>query len=139
GIGRPSTYATIINKITSEKRGYIEVKERRFFATEIGKKVTDLLVEHFPNVMDLKFTSHFEEELDQIETRQAQYKAVLDEFWGPFSRALAEAQAKMPTHRGVETGEKCPKCGRPLVQNFSKKTGRTFVGCSGFRDKESPC
>jgi DNA topoisomerase-1 len=139
GIGRPSTYATIINKITSEKRGYIEVKERRFFATEIGKKVTDLLVEHFPNVMDLKFTSHFEEELDQIETKQTQYKEVLDEFWGPFSKALADAQAKMPTHRGVETGEMCPKCGRPLVQNFSKKTKRTFVGCSGFREKENPC
>jgi DNA topoisomerase-1 len=139
GIGRPSTYATIINKITSEKRGYIEVKERRFHATEIGKKVTDLLIQHFPNVMDLKFTSHFEEELDQIETRQAQYKQVLDEFWGPFSRALADAQATMPTHRGVETGEMCPKCGRPLVQNYSKKTKRTFVGCSGFRDKEAPC
>ena len=72
GIGRPSTYATIIDKITSTERGYIEVKDRRFFATEIGKDVTDLLVEHFPKVMDLKFTSHMEEELDQIETKQTQ-------------------------------------------------------------------
>ena len=78
GIGRPSTYASIIHKITSEERRYIEVKERRFHATEIGKAVTDLLVEHFPRVMDLKFTSHMEEELDQIEDRKAEYRQVLD-------------------------------------------------------------
>src|SRR5205085_2518866 len=64
GIGRPSTYASIIHKITSDKRRYIEVKDRRFFATETGKRVTDLLVEHFPQVMDMKFTSQMEEELD---------------------------------------------------------------------------
>jgi DNA topoisomerase-1 len=134
GIGRPSTYATILSKITSEERGYIEVKEGRFYATEIGKLVTDLLVEHFPRVMDLKFTSHFEEELDQIETRQAQYRDVLDEFWGPFSAALKAAEEKMPSKRGVETGEMCPRCGRPLVLNYSKKTGREFIGCSGFKE-----
>jgi len=139
GIGRPSTYASILGKITSEERGYIIVKERRFYATELGKIVTDLLVLHFANVMDLKFTSHFEEELDQIETRQCRYVDVLNEFWGPFSQALDKAQAEMPSQRGVETGEKCPKCGRPLVKNYSKKTGREFVGCSGFRDKDNPC
>ena len=68
GIGRPSTYATIISTI--QERGYVELKERRFYATEIGMMVTDLLVEHFPKVMDLKFTSHMEEELDEIETKQ---------------------------------------------------------------------
>ena len=68
GIGRPSTYASIIETI--QDRGYVEQESRRFFATEIGKVVTDLLVDHFPQVMDLKFTSHFEEELDEIETRQ---------------------------------------------------------------------
>jgi DNA topoisomerase-1 len=134
GIGRPSTYATIISKITSEQRGYIEVRERRFYATEIGKVVTDLLVEHFPKIMDLKFTSHFEEELDQIETRQYEYHQVLNEFWGPFSAALKIADEKMPAKRGRETGEQCPKCGRPLVINYSKKTGREFVGCSGFKE-----
>ncbi len=139
GIGRPSTYASIIGKITSEERGYIEVKERRFFATELGKIVTDLLVQHFPNVMDLKFTSHFEEELDEIETRKCQYVDVLNEFWGPFSQALDKAQAEMPSHRGLDTGELCPKCNRPLHKSFSKKTGRWFVGCSGFRDKDNPC
>jgi DNA topoisomerase-1 len=134
GIGRPSTYATIISKITSEERGYIEVRERRFYATTIGKVVTDLLVEHFPNVMNLKFTSHFEEELDEIETRKCQYVDVLNEFWGPFSEALRKAREKMPSKRGEETGEMCPKCGRPLVRNYSKKTRREFIGCSGFRE-----
>jgi DNA topoisomerase-1 len=139
GIGRPSTYAPIIGKITSDKRGYIEVKDRRFYATEIGKVVTDLLVAHFPNIMDLKFTSHFEEELDDIETAKCHYADVLNEFWGPFSKALETAEEKMPSKRGAETGEKCPKCGRPLIVNYSKKTRREFVGCSGFRDKENPC
>jgi DNA topoisomerase-1 len=139
GIGRPSTYAPIIGKITSDKRGYIEVKDRRFYATEIGKVVTDLLVAHFPNIMDLKFTSHFEEELDEIETAKCHYADVLNEFWGPFSKALETAEEKMPSKRGVETGEMCPKCGRPLVVNYSKKTRREFVGCSGFSDKENPC
>jgi DNA topoisomerase-1 len=139
GIGRPSTYVPIISKITSPERGYIEVRGRAFYATTIGKTVTDLLVEHFPNVMNLKFTSHFEEELDEIETGKYHYREVLEEFWGPFSTALAEAEARMPATRGVETGEMCPKCGRPLVKNFSKKLGREFIGCSGFRDKEAPC
>jgi DNA topoisomerase-1 len=138
GIGRPSTYASIIDKITGD-RGYIEVKERRFFATELGKVVTDLLVQHFPNVMDLKFTSHFEEELDDIETRKCHYVDVLNEFWGPFSQALEKARTDMPSKRGVETGEMCPRCGRPLERNYSKKTKRDFIGCSGFRDKENPC
>ncbi len=134
GIGRPSTYVPIISKITSPERGYIEVRGRAFHATTIGKMVTDLLVEHFPRVMDLKFTSHFEEELDEIETGKCGYQDVLNEFWGPFKTALDEAEAKMPRARGVETGEMCPKCGRPLVKNFSKKTGREFIGCSGFRE-----
>src|SRR5262249_61698550 len=139
GTGRPRTYATTIARITPDTRGYIEVKDRRFYATEIGKVVTDLLVAHFPNIMDVKFTSHFEEELDDIETAKCKYEDVLNEFWGPFSKALDEAEEKMPSKRGAETGEMCPKCGRRLVVNYSKKTRREFVGCSGFSDKEDPC
>ncbi len=135
GIGRPSTYATIIGKITSEDRGYIQVKERgRFYATELGKRVTDLLVEHFPKVMDVKFTSQMEEDLDQIETGKTKYVEVLDEFWGPFSEALKKAEEGMPELRGKETGEACPQCGRPLVIKYSKKTGNEFVGCSGYKE-----
>ncbi len=132
GIGRPSTYASIIETI--QNRGYVRQEARRFYATDTGKVVTDLLVAHFPQIMDLKFTSHFEEELDQIETGTSQYRTVLDEFWGPFSQALAKAQTDMPGLRGIEIGEACPRCGKPLLQLFSAKTGKPFIGCSGYKD-----
>jgi DNA topoisomerase-1 len=128
GIGRPSTYAAIISKI--QERGYVEQKERRFWATEMGMVVTDLLVEHFPKVLDLKFTSHMEEELDQIEERKIQRDVVLTEFYEPFRQSLEVAETKMPAVRGVETGETCPNCGKPLVVRYSK-AGR-FLGCSGY-------
>jgi DNA topoisomerase-1 len=117
GIGRPSTYASIINTI--QDRGYVKQESRRFFATETGKVVTDLLVKHFPRVMDLKFTSHFEEELDDIERGKCQYREVLDEFWGPFSESLSRAQTEMQPLKGIETGEKCPECGRPRCYSSS--------------------
>lgn len=123
GIGRPSTYAAIISKI--QERGYVEQKERRFYATDIGMTVTDLLVEHFPKVMDLKFTSHMEEELDLIETSKAKRNEVLTEFYEPFEQALKVAETKILTD-----AEKCPECGKPLVQKFSK-SGK-FFGCSGY-------
>jgi DNA topoisomerase-1 len=130
GIGRPSTYAAIINKI--QERGYVELKERRFWATEIGMVVNDLLVEHFPTVMDLKFTGHMEEDLDLIETGKMRRNEVLNEFYEPFQQALAVAQSRMPAVGGVETDEKCPQCGRPLKVRFSQKAGGKFLGCSGY-------
>jgi DNA topoisomerase-1 len=132
GIGRPSTYASIISTI--QHRGYVEQKDRRFYATEIGKVVNDLLVAHFPNVLDVKFTSHMEEELDEIESGKLLHHQVLDEFWGPFSEALSAAEARMPAKKGEETGESCPRCGKPLVIQYSKKTGNKFIGCSGWRE-----
>ncbi len=122
GIGRPSTYAAIISKI--QDRGYVEQKERRFYATEIGMVVNDLLVEHFPTVMNLKFTSYMEEELDQIETRKVRRDDVLTEFYEPFHQALQVAEVKLQTD-----ADKCPQCGKPLVERFSK-FGK-FFGCSG--------
>src|SRR5207253_4620953 len=74
GVGRPSTYSSIIGTI--QKRGYVTQEKGRFFATEIGKVVTDLLVKHFPKIMNLQFTSHFEEELDEIETGKCKYREV---------------------------------------------------------------
>jgi DNA topoisomerase-1 len=131
GIGRPSTYATIIGKI--QERNYVEQRDRKFFATELGMLVTDKLVKHFPDVMDLKFTSQIEEKLDQIEERKTEYHQVLDEFWRPFSKDLAEAMANMDAVKGVPTGEDCPECGKPLVTKFSTKVkGNQFVGCSGY-------
>lgn len=130
GIGRPSTYATIISKI--QERSYVEQKERRFYATEMGMLVTDLLVEHFPKVMDLKFTSHMEGELDRIEEHHAERNEVLDEFWQPFQQSLQVAETKMQSVKNRETGENCPQCGKPLVIRYSKKVGRQFAGCSGY-------
>src|SRR6185295_8308831 len=125
GIGRPSTYATIISKI--QERGYVELKERRFYATEIGMKVTDTLVEHFPKVMDLQFTRHMEAELDQIEDRKIERNVVLNEFYEPFTLALKVAETKM-----LADAEKCPRCGKPLGERFSKR-GK-FFGCTGYPD-----
>jgi DNA topoisomerase-1 len=132
GIGRPSTYASIISTI--QKRGYVEQRERRFFASELGKQVTDLLIAHFPRVLDLKFTSHLEEELDQIERRELRRDAVLTGFWSEFEPALKKAEEAMPAQRGKETGEACPKCGKPLVENYRKKDGSKFIGCSGWKE-----
>jgi DNA topoisomerase-1 len=136
GIGRPSTYASIIGTI--QKRGYVTQERNRFYATEIGKVVTDFLVRHFPRIMDLKFTSHFEEELDEIETGKCKYREVLDEFWGPFSETLQRAGHDAPPVREL-TGEMCPKCGRPLEKRYTAKTGGWFVGCTGWKDKENTC
>lgn len=123
GIGRPSTYATIISKI--QERGYVEQKDRKFYATPIGMMVTDLLVEHFPKVMDLKFTSHMEEELDEIEEGKIARDQVLQEFYEPFRQSLREAETKMQTGLDV-----CPECGKPLVEKRSK--AGIFYGCSGY-------
>ena len=125
GIGRPSTYASILSKI--EKIQYVELKERRFYATEIGKKVTDTLIEHFPNVMDLQFTRTMEEELDQIETKKFLRNDVLNDFYTPFAVSLKIAEEKM-----AESAEKCPRCNKPLAERFSKR-GK-FYGCSGYPD-----
>lgn len=130
GIGRPSTYAPIIEKI--KERSYVELRERRFFATETGKIVTDMLVQHFPKVMDVKFTSHMEEELDQIEERKVRRDEVLQEFWEPFRQDLEVAEVKMEAVKGIKTDEICPQCGKPLVMRYSKKTHRQFLGCSGY-------
>jgi DNA topoisomerase-1 len=130
GIGRPSTYAAIISKI--QERGYVEQKDRRFWATELGKVVTDLLVEHFAKVMDLKFTGHMEEELDLIEAHKAHRNEVLSEFWEPFRQSLEVAQSKMQAVKGQETDEKCPQCGKAMVVRYSKKNGSKFLGCSGY-------
>jgi DNA topoisomerase-1 len=136
GIGRPSTYNTIISTI--QKRGYVTEEKGRFFASEIGKVVTDMLVGSFPKIMDVKFTSHFEEELDDIETGKCKYREVLDEFWGPFSENLKRALTDMAPAREI-LDEKCPKCGRPLEKRYSAKTGNSFIGCTGWKDKENKC
>jgi DNA topoisomerase-1 len=128
-IGRPSTYAPIIQTI--QDRGYVEQKERRFYATPLGMVVTDLLVEHFPKIMDVKFTSHMEDELDDIAQAKEDMIKVLDEFYGPFQEALQAAEQKMQRVQ-IPSSETCHKCGAPMLIKFGR-TGQ-FLGCSRYPD-----
>ncbi len=126
-IGRPSTYAPIIQTI--QDRLYVEHKERRFFATDLGMIVTDLLVEHFPKIMDLKFTGQMEDELDDIVTGKEGMNKVLDDFYHPFKESLALAETRMQRVT-VPSSEVCHECGAPMTVKFSK-TGQ-FLGCSKY-------
>lgn len=126
-IGRPSTYAPIIQTI--QARLYVDQKERRFHATDLGMLVTDLLVEHFPKIMDLKFTAHMEDELDDIATAKEEMIKVLDEFYHPFQEALSVASTRMQRVQ-VMSSEVCQVCGAPMVVKFSK-SGQ-FLGCSKY-------
>jgi DNA topoisomerase-1 len=132
-IGRPSTYSTIVETI--QARGYVEQIERRFHPTEIGFAVNDLLVEHFPDIVDVNFTANMEQRLDRIEESESGWeptRLLLSEFYGDFKRELDEAEKKLPKLeiRDEPTDEICPKCGLPMVI----KTGRfgKFISCTGY-------
>jgi len=130
GIGRPSTYATIIQTI--QERGYVARDGRMLVPSPLGELVTKKLTGHFPTVMDVAFTRKMEEDLDHIEEGAMPHIDVLRGFYEPFERNLAEAQEKMPSEKGAkaEIGEACPECGEPLLMRWSR--GGQFIGCSGF-------
>ncbi len=128
GIGRPSTYATIIDTI--QDRGYVEQTERKFRPTALGEMVTDKLVEHFPKIMDIKFTSYMEDELDKIEEAHLDWVRVLHEFYDPFRELLGRAGEEMQTVRGEPSPHRCPQCDAPMVYRWSR-TGR-FLACSKY-------
>lgn len=131
GIGRPSTYAAIISTI--QERGYVSLKNRRFYAEKIGELVTDRLVESFDDLMDYGFTAQMEEELDRIAEGEAKWRGVLDAFYEGFSGRLEKAQnteGGMRRNEPTDTDIPCPNCGRHL----QIRTGGTgvFLGCSGY-------
>jgi DNA topoisomerase-1 len=130
GIGRPSTYSSIVETI--QARRYVEQLERRFHPTEIGIAVNDLLQEHFTGIMDLRYTAKMEGELDQVEDQKMDWVDVLRDFYGPFEHDLQEAERKLPKLelKDEPTDEICEKCGRPMVI----KTGRfgRFISCTGY-------
>ncbi|MBN1342046.1 MAG: type I DNA topoisomerase [Phycisphaerae bacterium] len=128
GIGRPSTYAAIIQTI--QDKGYCEQHERRFHATPLGEVVTDKLVQHFPDIMDIKFTSHMEDDLDKIENSHMDWVEVLEEFYEPFSVDLVKAGQEMETAKAEPSDHKCPKCDSPMVYRWSK-SGR-FLSCAAY-------
>ncbi|HEY8488889.1 MAG TPA: type I DNA topoisomerase [Thermaerobacter sp.] len=130
GIGRPSTYAPIIETI--QERGYVVKEDRRFRPTELGRVVTALLKEHFPDIVDVEFTARMEADLDRIEEGEREWEDVIREFYGPFSATLERAEkaiqrVALPVE---ETDEICEKCGRRMVIKHGRY-GR-FLACPGF-------
>ncbi len=130
GIGRPSTYAPILT--TLQQRGYVRREGKRLIPTETGKLVNDLLVEWFPDILDVGFTARMEDDLDRIAAGERPWVEVVREFYGPFSQKVKEAEEKMPENKqGPEPiGRKCPKCGGELVVRWGRY-GK-FISCSNF-------
>ena len=131
GIGRPSTYAQIISTILQRK--YVEKVERALVPTELGKTVNYLLVSHFPNIFNVKFTASMETELDKIEQHQASYQSTLDEFYHPFKETLEQVTEKLPEIKSSlqqESDITCDKCGRPMLIRWGRNG--QFLACSGY-------
>ena len=137
GIGRPSTYAPIISTI--QDRRYVEQKDKKFHATDLGEVVTDKLDEYFPRIMDVAFTRHMEEQLDEIEEQHLNWRGVLDDFYHPFKQNLETAQKEMKHAKAESTPSEytCPECRRQLVYRFGKN-GR-FLSCSGYPECKFAC
>ncbi|MCL2837914.1 MAG: type I DNA topoisomerase [Oscillospiraceae bacterium] len=130
GIGRPSTYAPTITTITA--RGYVARDGKNLFPTELGKIVTDLMKDNFKDIVNIEFTAHMEERLDEVEHGNTDWKSILSDFYTPFAATLAEAEEKIG-HIEIKDEESdipCEKCGRMLVY----KQGRfgKFLACPGY-------
>jgi DNA topoisomerase-1 len=133
GIGRPSTYAAIIDTI--QQRGYVSLENRRFHAEKIGEIVTERLVENFTDLLDYDFTAQMEERLDAVAEGSKAWKELLDEFYADFRARLEAAEAAveeggMRPNTPVDTDIECPTCSRPM-QLRTAGTG-VFLGCSGY-------
>ena len=130
GIGRPSTYAPTLSTI--QQRGYVERVDKRLVPTETGMLVNDLMIQYFPDIVDLNFTAHMEEDLDKIADGEAQWSDVMKEFYTPFSEDVKKAQADMPVIKsGPEPiGRQCPEDGGELVIRYGRY-GK-FISCSNF-------
>jgi DNA topoisomerase-1 len=130
GIGRPSTYASIIS--TLQQREYVEMDKKRFIPTDVGRIVNKFLTEHFTKYVDYDFTARLEDELDEVSRGEKDWVPVMDEFWGPF-KELVETKEKDVSRKDVTQealDEACPKCGKPLSIRLGRR-GR-FIGCSGY-------
>ena len=131
GIGRPSTYAPILSTI--QERNYVEKDEqRRLRPTDVGNAVNDLLVEHFPEIVDVGFTAGMEEDLDKIAEGKREWVPVLKEFYTPFAQNLAKKEKEVSKQKiaAEKTDKKCPECGKPLLIRLGRY-GK-FYACSGF-------
>ena len=117
GIGRPSTYAPILSTI--QDRGYVEKIEKRYHPTETGMIVNDILVEHFPAIIDINFTSHIEEELDEIAEGKIEWTMVMKEFYEPFKKNLTEKEAEVQKYTEL-SDTPCPHCGEKMLMKFGR-------------------
>ena len=132
GIGRPSTYAPIITTIVD--RGYVEKDQKKLKTTPLGQAVNTVMMEQFPNIVDVKFSADMEKKLDIIEAGKADWVQTIDDFYKGFAKSLEDAEKNMEGKcvkvEDIPTDEICEKCGRPMVI----KSGRygKFVACSGF-------
>jgi DNA topoisomerase-1 len=132
GIGRPSTYAQIIQVIQNRK--YVEKNQKRFYATDLGKVVTDKLIEAFPEILEVGYTRDMEQQLDDVEEKHANWVQMLKAFYGPFKASLETAYDSME-HAKAETEpapHTCPECGSGTVYRFGRN-GR-FLSCSQYPD-----
>ncbi|GAK10909.1 LOW QUALITY PROTEIN: DNA topoisomerase I [Geomicrobium sp. JCM 19039] len=132
GIGRPSTYAPTLDTI--QRRGYVALQDRRFVPTELGEIVLDLIVEFFPEILNVKFTARMETDLDEIEAGNADWIGIIDDFYKGFEKRLDVAEKEMQEVeiKDEPAGEDCEVCGNPMVI----KMGRygKFMACSNFPD-----
>jgi DNA topoisomerase-1 len=132
GVGRPSTYASILSTI--QEREYVKKDGGRFQPTELGKVVTDLLLESFDDIFEVKYTARMEEELDEIEEGKLDWRVAMAEFYEKFDRDLKHAEEHMTDIKRMEkpTDLKCEKCGKPLVIKWGKHG--SFIACTGYPD-----
>ncbi len=128
GIGRPSTYATILSNL--QDRDYVVKEKATLWPTEMGLVVSDLLVENFPKVMDLQFTANMETDLDRVAEGQASWLQILRDFYGPFAQDLEAAKGGMRKVKSIPAGVRCPRCGAELVVRWGKNG--EFLGCSAY-------
>ncbi|RUS46383.1 type I DNA topoisomerase [Cohnella sp. AR92] len=132
GIGRPSTYAPTLETI--QKRNYVAIEDKKFFPTELGDLINQLMEEFFPEILDTEFTANMEDDLDHVEEGKENWIAVIEEFYKSFEKRLevAEEEMKEIEIKDEPSDEICEKCGRPMVY----KMGRfgKFLACSGFPD-----
>ncbi|MFQ5629664.1 MAG: type I DNA topoisomerase, partial [bacterium] len=133
GIGRPSTYAMIISTLLARK--YAEKNKRQLVPTELGKTVSSILVQNFPEIFNVKFTAFMEEELDQVESGSKNFVQVVGDFYVPFNSAVKTTEEKrevIKENLQKDAGETCPKCGRPLIIRWGRNG--QFMACSGYPD-----
>lgn len=128
GIGRPSTYATIISNI--KDRGYVNLEDKKFVPTDVGVEVTDKLQEFFSDIINVEYTANMENDLDKIATHSMNNIKVLTDFYQKFDPILQKAFGEMEKAKPQETGEVCPECGSPLV--IRKGRYGEFTACSNY-------